>query len=96
MLIYIRTNNYPQKIKEKCEQSKFRRACKKLSLIDGQFMFNNRILIMDDQQRKEIVKDVYNGIDETSHVKAMSSHRGINTTYDKVSSRFFGIRCAVI
>ena len=44
---------------------------------------------MDDQQRKEIVKDVYNGIDETSHAKAMASHRGTNTTYDKVSSRFF-------
>ena len=86
MLIYIR----PQKIKEKCEQSNFRRACKKLSLIDGQFMFNNRIVIMDDQQRKEIiiVKDVHNGLGETPHAKAMASHRGINTTHDKVSSRF--------
>ena len=53
MLIDIRTNNkHPQKIKEKCEQFNFRRACKKFSLIDGQFMFNNRIVIMDDQQRK--------------------------------------------
>ena len=34
------------------------------------------------------MKDVHNGLGETSDAKAMASHRGINTTYDKVSSRF--------
>ena len=37
----------------------------------------------------EIIGDVHQGIGDSEHSKAMTSHRGKNTTYSKVAQRFF-------
>ena len=37
----------------------------------------------------EIIRDVHWGIGDSEHSKAMASHRGKNTTYDKIVQRSF-------
>jgi predicted GNAT superfamily acetyltransferase len=91
ILHYIRTKEYPFEVKQKGDQSNFRRACKKFNLENGQFFYNDRVVIIDEERQNEIIKDVHEGLGESNESKAMASHRGINTTYDNVSSRFFGI-----
>ena len=48
----------------------------------GQFFYNDRVVIIDEE-RQEIIKDVHEGLGESNQSKAMAS------TYDNVSSRFF-------
>ena len=45
---------------------------------------------MKDKERKmEIIRDVHRDIGDSEHTNAMTSHRGKNTTYDKIPQRFF-------
>ena len=37
----------------------------------------------------ETIRDAPRGIGDSEHPKAMASHRGKNTTYDKIAQRFF-------
>ena len=37
----------------------------------------------------EIIRDVHPGTGDSEHSKAMASHRGKNTTYDKIAQIFF-------
>ena len=37
----------------------------------------------------KIIGDVHRGIGYSEHSKAMTSHRGKNSTYDKIAQRFF-------
>ena len=37
----------------------------------------------------KIIGDVHRGIGYSEHSKAMTSHRGKNSAYDKIAQRFF-------
>ena len=37
------------------------------------------------KRQMEIIKDVHRGIGDSEQSKAMASHRGKNTTYDKIA-----------
>ena len=43
---------------------------------------------MAKQQQLEIIKDVHKGVCQSTHSKAMASHRGRDSTYSKISERF--------
>ena len=46
---YLRHNKYPDDVSNKGEKANFRRACKKFSIVDGQFKFDgNRLVITDE------------------------------------------------
>ena len=50
---------------------------------------NNRLVIKLEKQRQQIIRDVHQGIGDNCKAKAMASHRGRDTTYQKCSERFF-------
>ena len=41
------------------------------------------------QQQSEVIKDVHEGIGQSTHSKAMASHKGRDSTYSKISEDFF-------
>ena len=44
---------------------------------------------MAKQQQLEIIKDVNEGVIQSTPSKAMASHKGRDSTYSKISVRFF-------
>ena len=44
---------------------------------------------MAKQQQLEIIKDIYEGVGQSKHSKAMASHKGRDSIYSKISRRFF-------
>ena len=88
--IFIRGKGYPDTVTTWGEKSNFKRACKHFSIKDGQFMYKEkRLVIIEKLKQLEIIKDVHEGIGESGHSKAMSSHYGRNSTYTKIKNRFF-------
>ena len=68
---------YPEDLKPWGEKSNFKRACKNYSIKDGQFVYKEkRVVVLENQRQSEIIEDVHQGIGESSHSKAMSSHYG--------------------
>ena len=51
-----------------------------------------RVVVLEKQRQLEIIKDVHEGIGESSHSKAMSSHHGRDSTYSKIGARFLWYR----
>ena len=49
----------------------------------------NKLVIKDRSRQLEIVRDVHRGLGDSEHPKALSAHIGKNTTYEKISARFF-------
>ena len=64
---YVRLKEYPESVKEKNEQSNFRRACKKIYMDNGQLVKNNKVVVFDAAQRRQMIKDVHEGLGESSH-----------------------------
>ena len=51
-----------------------KRACKNFSIENGQFFSEKSVVvIMTHQRQLEIVKDVHEGVGESTHSKAMAS-----------------------
>ena len=48
-----------------------------------------RLVIKSSEERLQIIKDVHEGIGDDSRARAMASHRGRDTTYQKIMQRFF-------
>ena len=52
-------------------------------------------MIKDRSRQLEIVRDVHQGLGDSEHAKALSFHRGKNSTYEKISARFFWYNISV-
>ena len=48
-------------------------------------------MIFEAKQQREIIHEIHEGVGENSRSKAMASHRGRESTYQKLSERFFGL-----
>ena len=70
-------------------KSNFLRATRKYSFRDGHLFYKKRIVIKGRNRHMEIIRDVHSGIGNSERSKAMASHRGKNSTYEKISQRFF-------
>ena len=44
---------------------------------------------MEKHRQLKIIKDIHEGIGKSTHSKAMASHKGRDSTYSKISERFF-------
>ena len=86
---YIRNGQYPAHIK-KGDKSNFRKSSKHFSIVDGHLTFKGtRRVIFENERKQAIIHDVHEGINETVESVAMSGHRGRDSTYQKVSERFY-------
>ena len=84
---FLRLNEYP-----KMNQARFdlKRACKNVSIENEQFLHKReRVAVMIKQQQLEIIKGVYEGIGQSTHSKSLTSHKGRNSTYSKISECSF-------
>ena len=91
--IFLRQMKYPEDLKTWGEKSKFKRACKNCSINDGEFVSKEKVVVVLEKQRQlEIIKDVHQGIGESSHSTAMSSHYGRDSSYSEIGARFFWYR----
>ena len=82
---YVRSKQYPLRIKSKGDKVNFRRACKKYLVVDGQFKKEDRLVMKSVDRRQEIIHDVHDGAKSV----ALASHRGQRSTLQKVSTRFY-------
>ena len=55
---------------------------------DGHLFCKRRLVIKDKERQMEIIRDVHRGIGDSEHSKE-HSHRGKNTTYDKIAQKIF-------
>ena len=47
------------------------------------------MVIKDKECQMEVIRDMHQAIGDSEHSKAIVSHRGKKTTYDKIVQRFF-------
>lgn len=88
--VFVRFQTYPKDIIKWGDRSNFRRASKKFSIEAGQFLYEKkRLVILERQKQREIVRDIHEGIGQSEHSKALSSHYGRDSTYAKIVERFF-------
>ena len=88
--VFIRFNEVPKSITGWGVRSNFKRACKNFSIENGQFLYKSkRLVIMEKHRQLEIVKDIHEDIGKSAHSTAMASHKGRDSTYSKISERFF-------
>ena len=88
---YLRNKVYPSNIaaKDYGSKSNFRRATRKYSFKDRHLFYKERIVIKYRNCQIEMIRDVHSGTGKSEHSKAMTSHRGKNSTYEKIAQRFF-------
>ena len=88
---YLRNKTYPSAIpaRDYGSKSNFRRAAKCYELKDGHLFYKKRLVIKDKERQMAIIRDMHRGIGDSEHSKAITSHRGKNTMYDKIAQRFF-------
>ena len=70
-------------------KSNFRRATRKYSFKEGHLFYKKCIAIKDRNHQMEITRDVYSGIRNSEHSRAMASHRGQTSMYKKIAQRFY-------
>ena len=88
--VFIRFNEVQKSITDWGVRSNFKRACKNFSIENGQFLYKcKRVVIMEKHRQLEIIKDIHEGIGKSTNSKAMASHKGRDSTYSKISERFF-------
>ena len=85
---YLRNKTYPSTIsaRDYGSKSNFRIATKRYEVKDGHLFYKKRLAIKNKERQMEItevLEVVYRGIGDSEHSKAVASHRGKNTTYDK-------------
>ena len=50
---------------------------------------NSRLVISSKERQQQIIHDIHLGLGEDSRAKAMASHRGRDSTQQKIAERFF-------
>ena len=88
---YVKTKIFPASFKgDKGRKANLRRASKRFSFVGAKFMYNgNRLVIKSQDERIKIIKDIHEGLGDDDKARAMASHRGRDTTYQKIMKRFF-------
>jgi len=88
---FVRNKNYPESIaKDKGKKSNFRKACKHFSIVDGDLMYKEkRRVVFEEDRMPAIIHDVHERIGDNSMTKALAAHRGRESSYQKISERFF-------
>ena len=87
---YLRSKKYPEGITTKGEKANFRSASKKFSIVNGQFQFKGkRLVITDKTQRMNIIQDIHQSSSDNPKAIALASHLGRKPTYEKVAARFY-------
>ena len=87
---YIRNKTYPEKIKDKRQKANFRKSCKYFSIVDGHLTYKEkRRVIFENNRKQNIIHDVHEGINDNPEASALSGHCGRESTYQKVSARFY-------
>ena len=88
---YLRNKTYPSTIpaRDYGSKSNFQRATKHYEVKDGYLFYKKKLVIKGNERQMEIIRDVHEGIGDSEHSKAMASHRGKNSTYDKIAQIFF-------
>ena len=83
---YLRNKIYPSTIPARDYRSKsnFRRATKRYKVKDGHLFYEKRLVIKGKEHQMEIIRDMHRSIGDCEQSKAMASHRGKNTRYDKI------------
>ena len=88
--MYLRFKEYPKGLIP-ANRSNFRRGCKKFSIRNGEFLYDDKrlVIITDKIRQREIVKDIHEGVGTSSHSKATASHKGRDVTLSTITERFF-------
>ena len=88
---FLRDKTYPKGIlKDKRKKSNCRKACKNFSIVNGDLMCKEkRRVVFEIERRRTIIHDVHEGIGGNSMAKSLAVHRGRESTYQKISERFF-------
>lgn len=87
---FLRHKTYPEYVEDKGQKRNFRKACKHFSIVDGHLTYNgSRRVIFENDRKQSIIHDVHEGINETPEAIALSGHRGRESTYQKISKRFY-------
>ena len=82
---YLREKTFPCEVGDKGKKSNFRKACKEFSIVDGQLMYkDSRVVISSKKAQQAIIHDIHVGLGEDSKAKAMSAHRGRDSTHQKI------------
>ena len=83
---YVRNKCYPAEISgKKGDKANFRRACRKFSVINGQFIYKGKRAVITSRERQHlIIHDVHVGLGDDPNAKAMASHRD-----HKIAERFY-------
>ena len=87
---YVRHKMYPVEIRSKGDKANLRRASRRFGIKNGQFVYDDkRLVILSRDEQLRIVKDVHAGLGDNPRAKAMASHRGRESTYQKLTERFY-------
>ena len=89
--LYVREKVYTEEMAgDKGRKANFRRVCRKFSIVNGQFLYNSkRVVISSKERQRQIVQDIHAGLGENPKAKAMALHRGRESTYQKISERCY-------
>ena len=72
------------------DKSKFKSAFKKFNLVNGQLINKgNRLVIRDEQGRRDIIHDVHQGLGDNTKAVGLSSHLRRTSSYQKTTSYFY-------
>ena len=69
-------NEYPKMIKEWGARSNSKRSCEKFLFKNGKFLYKSQRVVVISKQQLEILKDIHKGVGQSTHSKAMASHKG--------------------
>ena len=92
MLNYIIRDGLYVDIQQKDKEDKvnFRRACRKSWYSNAHLYYKvTRQVVFSTERQQNIIHDILAGLGDDCRAKSMVSHRGRETTYQKVSERYF-------
>ena len=69
-------NEYPKMIKEWGARSNSKRSCENFLFKNGKFLYKSQRVVVISKQQLEILKDIHKGVGQSTHSKAMASHKG--------------------
>lgn len=91
VLNYLKYQQYPKYILTKNEKSNFRRQTKSF-FVSNEVLFhkkNSVRVIFDEDERKQILKMVHEGSEDSIEAIALSSHRGRDATINLLNQRCY-------
>ena len=89
---FLTNKTYPKGIlKDKGKKSNITKACKNVfSIVNGDLMYKEkRRVVIEVERRSTIIQNVHKDIGDNSMVKALAAYHGRESTYQKISERFF-------